>query len=52
MNNIINNIKGDKAIWWAVIALAVFSFMPIYSASTNLVYVVGNGQSTFSLEYW
>lgn len=49
MNNLINNIRGDKAIWWAVIALAVFSFMPIYSASTNLVYVVGNGQSTFSI---
>ena len=37
------NIKGDKAIWAVVALLAVFSFLPVYSASSNLVYVVGNG---------
>ncbi|CAM1334039.1 FtsW/RodA/SpoVE family cell cycle protein [Tenacibaculum aestuariivivum] len=46
MRNIFQHIKGDKAIWAIVAVLAIFSFMPIYSASTNLVYVVGNG-STF-----
>ncbi len=40
------HIKGDKAIWAIVTILAIISFMPVYSASTNLVYVVGNG-STF-----
>ena len=31
---------------WALVAvLALFSFMPVYSASTNLVYVAGNGTS-------
>ena len=40
---IFNNIKGDKAIWAVVALLALFSFLPVYSASTNLVYVVGKG---------
>ena len=38
-------IKGDKTIWAIVAILAVFSFMPVYSASTNLVYVVGSGST-------
>ena len=46
MKTIFQHIKGDRAIWAIVAVLAIFSFMPIYSASTNLVYVVGNG-STF-----
>ncbi len=37
------NIKGDKAIWGVVALLALFSFLPVYSASSNLVYVVGKG---------
>jgi cell division protein FtsW len=49
MSSIIKNIKGDRAIWAIIIALAVFSFMPIYSASTNLVYVVESASSTFSI---
>lgn len=43
MQNIFNNIKGDRTIWAVVALLALFSFLPVYSASTNLVYVVGNG---------
>ena len=46
MKTIFEHIKGDKTIWAIVAALAIFSFMPVYSASTNLVYVVGSG-STF-----
>jgi cell division protein FtsW len=49
MSSIIKNIKGDRAIWAIIIMLAVFSFMPIYSASTNLVYVVESASSTFSI---
>ena len=45
MKTIFQHIKGDKAIWAIVTILAIFSFMPIYSASTNLVYVVGNGST-------
>ncbi|MGY8909901.1 MAG: FtsW/RodA/SpoVE family cell cycle protein [Flavobacteriales bacterium] len=46
MKTIFQHIKGDKTIWAIVAILAIFSFMPVYSASTNLVYVVGSG-STF-----
>lgn len=43
MQRLFKNIKGDKAIWAVVALLSLFSFLPVYSASTNLVYVVGNG---------
>lgn len=43
MKEIFQNIKGDKAIWAVVALLGLFSFLPVYSASSNLVYVVGNG---------
>ena len=43
MRQFVNNIRGDKAIWGVVALLALFSFLPVYSASSNLVYVVGNG---------
>lgn len=43
MSGFFNRINGDKAIWAVVALLALFSFLPVYSASSNLVYVVGNG---------
>ena len=43
MLKIFQNIKGDKAIWAIAALLALFSFLPVYSASSNLVYVVGSG---------
>ena len=43
MSGFLGNIKGDKAIWGVVALLALFSFLPVYSASSNLVYVVGKG---------
>ncbi len=50
MNKIVNQLKGDKTIWAVIILLAIVSFLPVYSASTNLVYTVGNGTgSTFML---
>jgi len=45
LKTIFQHIKGDKTIWAIVAILAVFSFMPVYSASTNLVYVVGAGST-------
>jgi cell division protein FtsW len=45
MKTIFQHMKGDKTIWAIVAALAIFSFMPVYSASTNLVYVVGSGST-------
>ena len=49
MKNILKNIEGDRAIWAIVTVLAILSFLPVYSASTNLVYVVNNGTTTFHL---
>ena len=41
MNGIFQHIKGDRTIWALVAMLALFSFMPVYSASANLVSIVG-----------
>ncbi len=46
MTRILKNIKGDRTIWAIVALLAIFSFLPVYSASTNLVYVVENGTTS------
>lgn len=45
MNDIISKIRGDKGIWAIVFLLAIISFLPVYSASTNLVYVIGKGST-------
>ena len=42
MMKLINNLKGDKVIWSFVALLALFSFMPVFSASSNLAYI-GHG---------
>lgn len=44
-NAILNNIKGDKLIWAIVALLAIFSFLPVYSAASNLAYVGGSGNT-------
>jgi cell division protein FtsW len=45
MRELFRHLEGDRAIWALVAILAIFSFMPVYSASTNLVYVVGSGST-------
>lgn len=35
---LIKSLKGDKVIWALVALLALFSFMPVFSASSNLAY--------------
>ena len=45
MNTIFKNIKGDKALWAVVALLALFSFLPVYSASSNLAYLYGDGNT-------
>ncbi len=45
MNEIVTKIRGDKGIWAIVFLLALISFLPVYSASTNLVYVIGKGST-------
>ena len=45
MKQIFQNIKGDRLIWALVALLAMFSFLPVYSASSNLAYTYGNGNT-------
>ncbi len=45
MKNIFQYIKGDKAIWGVVALLALFSFLPVYSSSSNLAYLYGDGST-------
>ena len=49
MKQILKNIEGDRAIWAIVVFMALLSFMPVYSASTNLVYVANSGTTTYHL---
>ncbi|MFN3640457.1 MAG: cell division protein FtsW, partial [Flavobacterium sp.] len=46
MKTIIKSLKGDKVIWALVALLALISFMPVFSASSNLAYAgVGTGNT-------
>ncbi len=45
MQALFNNIKGDKLIWAIAALLAIFSFLPVYSAASNLAYTGGNGNT-------
>lgn len=47
MQALFKNIKGDRLIWAIAALLAVFSFLPVYSAASNLAYA-GGGTNTFS----
>lgn len=39
-------LKGDKVLWMVIILISVFSIFPVYSASSNLQYIVNNGTTT------
>ncbi|WP_185852395.1 FtsW/RodA/SpoVE family cell cycle protein [Blattabacterium cuenoti] len=41
-------IKGDRYLWAFISLLAIFSFLPVYSASTNLVTTYGGTNTVFS----
>lgn len=47
MQTLINNIKGDRLIWAIVALLAIVSFLPVYSAASNLAYR-GSETNTFA----
>ena len=36
-------IKGDRVLWCIISLLVIFSFLPVFSASSNLAYVIGKG---------
>ncbi|MDC3156113.1 FtsW/RodA/SpoVE family cell cycle protein [bacterium] len=45
MKLIIENIRGDRTLWAVLILLAVFSFLPVYSAASNLAYISESGNT-------
>ncbi|MEM5563944.1 FtsW/RodA/SpoVE family cell cycle protein [Psychroserpens sp. AS72] len=45
MQALFKNIKGDRLIWAIAALLAIFSFLPVYSAASNLAYVGGVGNT-------
>jgi len=47
MQQLFNNIKGDRLIWAIAALLAIFSFLPVYSAASNLANLSVDG-STFN----
>ena len=42
------NLKGDKGIWAFAALLAIISFLPVFSASSNLAYMPRGSGNTFS----
>ena len=48
MKELITNLKGDKVIWAFVALLALFSFMPVFSASSNLAYMRHGSGNAFT----
>ncbi|TJY36501.1 FtsW/RodA/SpoVE family cell cycle protein [Pontimicrobium aquaticum] len=45
MQLLFNNLKGDRLIWAIAALLAIFSFLPVYSAASNLAYISGDGDT-------
>jgi len=45
MNQFLENIRGDKTLWAVLLLLAGFSFLPVYSAASNLAYISGGGNT-------
>lgn len=41
--------KGDKVLWGIIILISAFSVFPVYSASSNLEYIVNQGTTTSHL---
>lgn len=48
MKALLNSIKGDKVIWVFMALLALISFLPVYSASSNLAYSRYGEGNTFT----
>ena len=48
MKELLQRLKGDKGIWSFVALLGLFSFMPVFSASSNLAYMNHGTGNTIS----
>ena len=45
VKKIFSGLQGDRAIWAIAALLALFSFLPVYSAASNLAYINGDGNT-------
>lgn len=43
MNKTLKYFEGDRTTWILVFLLGLFSFMPVYSASSNIAFLYGDG---------
>ena len=51
MNTIFKHIKGDLYIWAIIALLAIFSFLPVFSASSNLANLYGKSPVMLILKH-
>lgn len=42
-------LKGDKVLWYVIIVISACSIFPVYSASSNLEYIVNSGSTASHL---
>lgn len=52
MQNVFKQIKGDRAIWAIVTLLAIFSFLPVYSAASNLANIGNTNTFSFFIKHF
>ncbi|MCB4798801.1 FtsW/RodA/SpoVE family cell cycle protein [Neotamlana laminarinivorans] len=52
MQALFKNIKGDRLIWAIVALLAILSFLPVYSAASNLAYKSGGNTFAFFVKHF
>lgn len=52
MQTLFKNIKGDRLIWAIAALLAIFSFLPVYSAASNLVNISGGNTFSFFVKHF
>ena len=48
MKELISSLRGDKVIWAFVALMAMLSFMPVFSASSNLAYMRHGSGNVFT----
>ncbi|MCB4808082.1 FtsW/RodA/SpoVE family cell cycle protein [Tamlana sp. 62-3] len=52
MQALFKNIKGDRLIWAIIALLAILSFLPVYSAASNLAYKSGGNTFAFFVKHF
>lgn len=45
MSKVLQRLQGDRTLWVIAVLLALFSLMPVYSASSNIAFMYGSGDT-------